>query len=72
MRAQKRSRLFVESPVEVEVTGDYFDIARWLRELSSELGFIVVKEYEMQPVTRDANPLLRMKITMVLYRTDEA
>ena len=70
--AQKRSRLFVESPVEVEVTGDYFDIARWLRELSSELGFIVVKEYEMQPVTRDANPLLRMKITMVLYRTDEA
>jgi len=68
--AKKQLRLFVESPVEVEVTGDYFDIARWLRELSSELGFIVVREYEIYPVTRDGNPLLRMKITMVSYRTE--
>jgi len=69
---RKRLRLFVESPIEVEVTGDYFDIARWLRELNSELGFIVVNEYEMQPVTRDASPLVRMKMTMVSYRTEEA
>ncbi|MGD2062846.1 MAG: type 4a pilus biogenesis protein PilO [Nitrospirota bacterium] len=69
--SKKRLRLFVESPIEVEVNGDYFDIARWLRELSGELGFIVVKEYEMLPLTRDAIPPVRMKITLVSYRMAE-
>jgi len=69
--AKKRLRMFVENPIEVEVSGDYFDIARWLQELDGELGFIVVKEYEMQPITQDTTPKLRMKMTMVSYR-DEA
>jgi type IV pilus assembly protein PilO len=69
--AKKRLRMFVESPIEVEVAGDYFDIARWLQELSGEFGFIVVKQYEMQPITQDTTPRLRMKMTMVSYRTEE-
>ena len=69
--AKKRMRMFVESPIDVEVSGDYFDIARWLQELSGELGFIVVKEYEMQPITQETTPKLRMKMTMVSYRNEE-
>jgi len=69
--AKKRLRMFVESPIEVEVAGDYFDIARWLQELSGELGFIVVTEYEMLPITQDITPKLRMKMTMVSYRNEE-
>ena len=69
--AKKRLRMFVESPIDVEVSGDYFDIARWLRELSGELGFIVVQEYEMRPITQDISPKLRMKMTMVSYWNEE-
>jgi Tfp pilus assembly protein PilO len=73
---RKKRRAFMESPVEVEVTGGYFDVAAWLRALNDELGFTVVRDYELQPVGSTAasgeDPTMRMRLTMVSYRMAES
>jgi Tfp pilus assembly protein PilO len=60
---------FHEILFHVSLTGDYLDMYQWLREVSADLGFVLVKEYEMQPVdSRAQNPRLAVELTMATYR----
>jgi type IV pilus assembly protein PilO len=59
--------MFEEVPFDVEITGGYFSLYDWLKEVERELGPMVVKKYDITPVGK-ANRT-RMKLTMVSYRS---
>lgn len=62
-------QMFKEIVFDVELVGDYFDLVAWLRELSRQLGFVVVKEYRLRPLNATADePVLSMNLKMVSYR----
>ncbi|MDH3716189.1 MAG: type 4a pilus biogenesis protein PilO [Gammaproteobacteria bacterium] len=62
-------QMFKEIVFDVELVGDYFDLVAWLRELSGQLGFVVVKEYRMRPLNiADDEPQLVLNLKMVSYR----
>ena len=60
---------FEEMAFEVEVRADYQALYAWLGELAEKLGFILVKRYDIAPVSagKEADQL-RMQLTMVFYR----
>ena len=61
---------FEELAFEVEVRGDYQSLYAWLHELTEKLGFILVKRYDIAPVSdKNKADQLRMQLTMVFYRT---
>jgi len=60
---------FHEILFRVTLAGDYPDLYQWLREVGDELGFVLIKQYEMQTLDGAAkNPLLSVKLTMSTYR----
>jgi len=60
---------FHEILFRVTLAGDYPDLYRWLREVGDELGFVLIKQYEMQTLDDAArNPLLSVQLTMSTYR----
>jgi Tfp pilus assembly protein PilO len=60
---------FHEILFRVSLAGDYLDMYQWLREVSEDLGFVLVKQYEMQPIDENAlNPRLSVELTMATYR----
>ena len=60
---------FHEILFRVSLAGDYFDMYKWLREVSSELGFVLIKQYEMRPTDgRSQQPRLSVTLTMATYR----
>ena len=62
-------QMFKEIVFDVELVGDYFDLVAWLRELSQQLGFVVVKEYRLRPLNATADePQLALNLKMVSYR----
>lgn len=62
---------FQEILFDVQLLGDYFDLYNWLRDASKELGFVVIKQYQMTPVSPDAeHSLLGVKLTMAVYRSE--
>ena len=61
---------FREVLFRVRLNGDYFDLYSWLRDLGQELGFIVIKQYEMSPINQnEQNPRLEAVLTIAAYRT---
>ena len=57
---------FDEIPFHVEVVGGYFRLVDWLQDAERELGPMVVKSFEIDPVApADAR---RLRVTMVSYR----
>ncbi len=69
----RQVRMFREIMFDVQLAGGYFALVDWLRDLSRELGFVVVKEYELVPATRDTrDPPLLLKLKMVSYRSEAA
>jgi hypothetical protein len=64
---------FTESLFEVELGGEYADLFTWLRDIKDELGFVVIKEYDMRSVENVAdNPKLAVKLTIASYRLTQA
>ena len=62
-------RVFEEVLFDVSVSGDYFDLFNWLQDLGDELGFVVVKQFDLQPATaRDSGEQLKANFTIVSYR----
>ena len=60
---------FEEVRFEVQVTGDYFDLFAWLRDLNEELGFVVVKRFNLRATERNVSePRLTATFTIVSYR----
>ncbi|MEN8177444.1 MAG: type 4a pilus biogenesis protein PilO [Pseudomonadota bacterium] len=65
----QKVQMFQESLFEVEIHAAYFDFFTWLRTIGEELGFIVIKKYEIQPQGRGlSDPKLKIVLTMVSYR----
>jgi len=66
---------FSELIFDVELRGDYFDFFDWLGNVSKELGFVVVKSFEMSPTSAETDgpdPQLLVKLTVASYRNREA
>ena len=61
---------FRESLFEVKLNARYHDFFEWLQTVNHELGYIVVKKFEIRPDERDAlqNPELSLVLTLVSYR----
>ena len=57
---------FDEIPFHVEVVGGYFRLVDWLHDAERELGPMVVKSFEIDPVA--SAEARRMRVTMVSYR----
>lgn len=54
----------------VNLSGDYFDLYTWIKELSNELGFTVIKQFEMRPQQQNkVSPRLSANLTMASYRS---
>ena len=64
-----RERLF-----EVKLSAGYHDFFEWLQVVNQELGYIVVKKFEIIVDDRDAlkNPKLRLVLTLVSYRMEQS
>lgn len=63
-------RNFQEILFEVELTGHYFDFFNWLGSLHNDLGFVVIKTFDISPRKQyEADPELNVRLTMVSYRT---
>ena len=63
---------FREMLFTVRLAGDYFDLYNWLRDLGNELGFVVIKRYQMSPIDRNEEvPRLSAELTIASYRTAE-
>lgn len=61
---------FQELLFDVRISGDYFDLHNWLRDLGAELGFVVIKQYRMSPIDRTTEtPPLSAELTIASYRT---
>ena len=62
-------RIFEEVLFEVIVSGDYFDIFNWLQALREDLGFVVVKRFDLRPESgSESGERLRANFTIVSYR----
>lgn len=61
---------FKETLFRVSLAGDYFDLYNWLNDLGTELGFVVIKNYQMSPIDRsEATPRLAAELTIASYRS---
>lgn len=64
---------FRELIFDVELEGDYFDFFDWLRNIGEELGFVVVKRFEISSSSRsatDEEAPLKVVLTMAAYRSE--
>ena len=68
------SEQFSELLFNVELQGQYFDVFAWLESVREELGFVVIKQFEMTPVNQsgEEQPELQVNLTMASYRRVEA
>jgi len=59
---------FRELLFRVNLSGDYHDMYQWLQDVSDELGFVLVKQYEMRPINDvSGQPNLSVSLTMATY-----
>lgn len=53
----------------VELTGEYASLIQWLEDVSTELGFVVIKEYQLNIAQADPhNPALKTRLLLATYR----
>lgn len=61
--------VFQEISLTVDVQGKYHDIHRWLWHLGHQLGFMVVKQFQITPTSfEEPNPDLKLRTNIVFYR----
>ena len=64
---------FRELLFEVKLNARYHDFFEWLQIVNDELGYIVVKNFEIRPSDRELeNPRLSLTLTLVSYRLEDA
>ena len=64
-------QIFREILFNVQLVGEYADLYQWLWEARSELGFVVIKEYELsRQDNEDEAPRLLAKLSMASYRAE--
>ena len=70
----KQVQNFRESLFEVRLNARYHDFFEWLQLVNDELGYIVVKKFEIDSRSADdiGDPVLRLSLTLVSYRMERA
>lgn len=64
---------FEEILFNVNVSGNYFDLYAWLHDLGDELGFVVVKNFNIRVKDKATiDPRLTASMTIVSYREAES
>jgi Tfp pilus assembly protein PilO len=64
--APKSIASFEELPFAIEVVGNYQQLANWVGEIENNLGPMVIKHFEIIPMTGEEQ--LTMRLEMVSYR----
>ena len=66
----KQVQSFQETLFDVRINASYFDFFKWLQRINQELGYIVVKRFEISPLGRQdaSKPELNITLTLVSYR----
>ncbi len=65
----QKVQMFREVKFAVEMAGGYYQFFAWLRAVGEELGFVVIKEYEILPMGEEReDPRLMVRLTLVSYR----
>jgi len=59
-------KYFEELPFAIEVSGNYFSLFDWLQQVEKELGPMVVKKINIEPVSGSQKQVMRLN--MVSYR----
>lgn len=61
--------MYREVLFQVELTGDYFSLLDWLGDVSAELGFVVIKEFQLGVARADQqDPKLTTRLLLAAYR----
>lgn len=70
----KQVQNFRESLFEVKLNARYHDFFEWLQTVNDELGYIVVKQFEIRSEDGNTlnNPRLTLQLTLVSYRMEQA
>lgn len=63
-------QMFQETLFDVNVNARYFDFFKWLKTINDELGYVVVKKFEINPQSNqgEVDPKLNITLTLVSYR----
>lgn len=63
-------QMFQETLFDIKINATYFNFVNWLQTINNELGYIVVKKFEIRPITGKAasDPVLNISLTLVSYR----
>ena len=62
--------IFQEILFRVKLAGEYHDLYRWFVELRSQLGFIVIKNLNLNPInTQEDTTPLKMDLTIASYKS---
>ncbi len=65
-------QMFQEILFKVQLSGEYFDLYKWLHELRNQLGFIVIKNLELKSMNgNDGDTLLYMNLTIASYKSNK-
>lgn len=70
-RRGDRVDMFREMLFEVDISGDYFDIHRLLKEFRNKLGFVVVKKIDLEPGNDAEKKWLDVSLTLASYRVEK-
>ena len=63
-------QMFQEILFKVQISGDYFDLYKWLLDLRNQLGFIVIKNLELNKLNiNDPDTTLLMKLNIASYKS---
>jgi Tfp pilus assembly protein PilO len=64
--------MYREVLFKVELSGDYFSLIEWLDNVSSELGFVVIKEFQLGVGKADPlNPEISTRLLLAAYRVKD-
>lgn len=67
----KQVQNFREQLFQVKLNAHYHDFFEWLQIINDELGYIVVKKFEIKPSGSSLeNPTLSLSLTLVSYRIE--
>ena len=62
---------FREQLFEVKLNANYHEFFEWLQIINDELGYIVVKKFEIKPIDHGFDdPKLQLSLTLVSYRIE--
>ncbi len=68
----ERVQIFQEMLFNVQLSGQYSDLYRWVWDARNELGFVVVKEYRLtRQDNEDDSPSLMAELSLASYRAVE-